>query len=378
MENRKKILFLITKGNFGGAQRYVFDLATSLPKEKFDVVVGCGEGETLPRKLEGVGVRTIRVSGLKRDINFAREFAVFKNIVRLIQTEKPDILHLNSSKMGALGALAGRLARTPLIVFTGHGWAFNEERPFLSKSFIALAHWFTILLSHRVIAVSKNIESQINRFPFVSQRIVCIHNGIDEFKTLSKKEARKKIAPDRSEKIWIGTISELHKNKGIDFIIRAFAETTKTAKDVLLLVIGDGEERKCLERLVQQYRIERHVFFAGFIDDARQYLPALDIFTLTSRTEAFPYAPLEAGIAELPVIASSVGGIPEIIANNKSGILVQKGNVSEIHNALIELTQNNRKRNSLGRELREKTLTDFSKNKMLDETILVYTRGRNF
>src|SRR3989344_8990682 len=108
-EDRKKVLFLITKGNFGGAQRYVYDLATSLPKSKFEAVVAFGEGEELKALLEQAGIRTIQIEKLIREVKTFDEFKVCKNLIELIKRERPDIIHLNSSKMGGIGAVAGRL-----------------------------------------------------------------------------------------------------------------------------------------------------------------------------------------------------------------------------------------------------------------------------
>src|SRR3989344_4387469 len=110
MQNKKKILFIITKGNFGGAQRYVYDLATSLPKSEFEAVVACGEGDLLPNKLGEVGIKTIKINNLVREIKTSNEFSVCKELVALIRTERPDIIHLNSSKMGGIGSVAGRIA----------------------------------------------------------------------------------------------------------------------------------------------------------------------------------------------------------------------------------------------------------------------------
>ena len=105
---REKILYVITKGNWGGAQRYVFDLATNLPPGEFEAVVACGEGNALPEKLVRAGIRCERISSLDRTVSFA-DIAAFREIFRLLKKERPDILHLNSSRAALLGAIAARL-----------------------------------------------------------------------------------------------------------------------------------------------------------------------------------------------------------------------------------------------------------------------------
>jgi len=140
-EKRTKIFYLITKGNFGGAQRYVYELASSLPTSDYEVSVILGEGETLAKKLAEKNIRTIRLPELGRDINLGGDWSVFWSLYRIFRRERPDIIHLNSSKIGGLGSLAGRLAGVKKIIFTGHGWPFNEKRPWLQKKIISFYHF---------------------------------------------------------------------------------------------------------------------------------------------------------------------------------------------------------------------------------------------
>jgi len=373
MDTKKtKILLMITKGNFGGAQHYLFDLATNLPKEKFDVVVACGEGATLEKKLAEKNIKTIKIQSLRRDVHFINDFRAFLEILKIIKTEHPDIIHLNSSKMGGLGGLAGRIAHFPRIVFTGHGWAFNEERSFSSKIFIGFIHWITILLSHRTIAVSEQVKDQIKRFPFVKNKIVCIENGIGFIDFLSRDEAREELIPHKENNLWIGTISELHKNKGLDFTIEAFARVTDDFKNSILVIIGEGEERKNLKKQIEKLSLADRVFLLGFKPDANRFLKAFDIATLTSRTEAFPYFPLEAGLASLPIVASWVGGIPEIVLNGETGLLAKKENIDDIEQALHILIKDESKRREFGESALERISELFRLEKELTRTMELY------
>ena len=178
------------------------------------------------------------------------------------------------------------------------------------------------------------------------------------------------ICPVRSRiKSLIGTISELHKNKGLDFLISACADLPE---NVSVYIIGDGEEKENLVKQIEKLGLQKKVFLLGRIENARKYLKAFDIFTLTSRTEALPYAFLEAGLAGLPVVTSRVGGIPEIVENEKNGILVEVGNVAEIAKSLKNLVLEPQKRASFGLALREKIEKEFSLEKMIFETEKFY------
>jgi glycosyltransferase involved in cell wall biosynthesis len=369
---KKKILYVITKGNFGGAQRYVFDLATTLPKDRFDVVVAFGEGSSLDEKLKSLNIRTIKINQLKRNINPLLDFGSFFELIKLFRNEKPDVVHLNSSKIGGLGALAGRITGIRNIIFTAHGWAWNEDRSFFSKKVITLLHWVTILLSHKTIAVSENIKNQIERLPFIKGKIVVIWNGISSIAFADKITARQKLGSTIKEKFWIGTIGELHKNKGLDFLIEAFSRITLNFPESTLIIVGEGEERKNLEHLIMEKGLQQKVHILGYIHNAAVFLKAFDIFTLTSRTEALPYVLPEAGLAECAVIATKVGGIPEIITSQKSGILIEKGNITHIEQALEDFLKNDEKRALFGKNLKQEVQSKFTLGDMAQKTIALY------
>ncbi len=378
-----KIFYLITKSNWGGAQRYVYDLATALLPDQFDATVIFGPGGTLAEKLTAAGIKTITLSSLGRDVKPLSDFATFRQLYRLFQTERPDIIHLNSSKIGALGALAGRLAGIKKIIFTGHGWAFNEKRSRLNRLLIGLIHWLTITLAHQTIAVSEKTARQISHLPLVKEKITIIHNGLATISYLEKTLARQALI----EKVWqkeisaaevdkftiIGTVSELHKNKGVDFLIQAFGEIKDQTANAVIWIIGEGEERKSLEQQIKNNNCEESIFLLGAIPNAAHYIKAFDIFTLTSRTEAFPYAVLEAGAASLPIIASAVGGIPEMIdKQGENGILVRSGNIRELKYTLLKLLKDQKLRTKLGKNISKKITKDFSLEKMVKETISLY------
>src|SRR3989344_9020554 len=121
-----KIFYGITKSNFGGAQRYVLDLATEAKKLGHNVVVLCGQEGKLVEKLGENKIETIAIRNLERDMSLVKEVKSFIKIVKILKKGRADVFHVNSSKMGGIGSLAGRIAGVKKIVFTSHGWAFNE------------------------------------------------------------------------------------------------------------------------------------------------------------------------------------------------------------------------------------------------------------
>lgn len=159
------MLFLITKATFGGAQRYVYDLATNLPQSEYEAGVAYGVPGRLSDMLDTYGIPTLNIPSLQRNIAFVSDIKSFFEIKQAIIDAAPDILHLNSSKAAALGALAGRMRGVRTIIFTAHGWPFKESRNPLSKVILFLASWCTALLATHVIVVSRIDEEIGQRMP---------------------------------------------------------------------------------------------------------------------------------------------------------------------------------------------------------------------
>ena len=381
-DKKIKIIFAITKASWGGAQQYVYDLATALSKDKYEVLALAGSDGPLIEKLKAYGIRTITITSLSRDIRIWDDFRSFFKIYKVFRQEKPEIIHLNSSKMGFIGALAGRITRVPKIIFTGHGWAFNEDRSLWQKKIIRLIHLLTVAMSHKTIAVSEQTKNQILKKGKYDSKVVVIRNGIEAIDFINKNSAREKICErlppdfDLDNRPWLGTISELHKNKGLKYLIEAvhlsaIANDDRT-KLPILIIIGEGERRTKLQQRITRYRLEDTIFLVGRMEEAKRYLKAFDVFTLTSITEALPYALLEAGQAGLPIIASAVGGIPEILDDMKSGILVRPKEPREIQKAIDFLLQNPERMTALGQNIQKKISTDFTKETMVKKTIELY------
>lgn len=375
-----KICYVITKANWGGAQRYIYDLATCLSKDDFEPVVVCGGTGALTSKLESGGIRTINLPQLGRDINLWNDGLVFISLIKLFRTERPDIIHLNSSKIGGLGALAGRIARVPKIIFTVHGWAFNEARPRWQKKLIAFFHWLTIRFCHQVITVANIEKAQVATWPKVKNKIRTIYNGVSPVAFFYRDTAREhllarypSLAPYRNQ-FWIGTIAELHQNKDLVNAIGAIALLKRRYPEGRYLIIGEGEQKAKLESLITEFELEKNVLLLGPIAEAAKYLKAFDLFLLNSRKEGLPYVILEAGLAGLPVIATRVGGIPEIIIDGQTGVLIPPENAEATAEAIEALMANGLEREILGRNLETSVRNNFSLEQMTEQTIATYKK----
>ncbi|MHB8710648.1 MAG: glycosyltransferase [Minisyncoccota bacterium] len=302
----KKILFVITKSNWGGAQRYVFDLATHLDRTQFDVAVALGGTGELRSKLTTTGIRVIPLQGIQRDLSVSADIGGFLALYEAMRAYKPDVVHLNSSKAGGLGALAARLLGVPRIIFTAHGWPFIEKRNWFWRLFALFGSWATALLSHAVIVVSKNDLRIGKRMPLCNAKMHLIYNGIDARMRFGSGEKIRSAFPIGAHVT--GTVGELTGNKNQI----ALVEQAKNDPAMFVAIVGEGEDRLKLEVKIKEYGLENRVKLFGFIP-ANEVLRGFDVFVLPSFKEGLPYVLLEAKAANLPIVASRVGGVGEIL-----------------------------------------------------------------
>lgn len=346
---KKSILYIITKSVWGGAQKYVYDLATglsqtSLPAGKagFRPMVAAGGTGPLAQKIISAGIPYFEIKSFQRDVNAFKDIFAFFEILSLLFKTKPDIVHVSSAKAGGISGVAIFLYKIlatkykTRAVFTIHGWTFNEPRPkwqiFLIKFFSKL----TCLFYDKIICVSEyDKQCAIKNKIAPERKLITIHNGIKpkDYNFYERTEKR----------FTVGTIGEETKNKGHKYLM----EAAKNFPGINFNIVSN-------------------------MSDAAMYLKNFDIFVLPSLKEGLPYVLLEAGLAEVPIIATNVGGIPEIIQNNETGILVNPTSAEEITGAIKKFIDNPELTKTLARNAREKILQEFSFEKMLNKTLAAY------
>ena len=232
------------------------------------------------------------------------------------------------------------------------------------------------MLADTTIAVSQSIKDQVVGWPSVKNRITVIPNGIQPINFLEQSNARTKLSETFPaldiHRHWVGTLAELHHIKGLDIFIDAATQLHKTHPRYQFVVMGEGEARKELETRIQKAGLEKTFILLGYIDQAATYLKAFNVFVLPSRSEALALAILEAGLAELPVIATRVGGIPEVIKNNESGVLISPEDAPALHAALEQTIENASHASSMAQALHQTVITQYSHEMMLEKTIKLY------
>ncbi len=376
MATRKKILYLITQDHWGGAQRYVFDLAQGL-KDDFEVVVAAGGDQGslgLGQRLEAAGIRFYRLDHLDRSISL-KDFSALAELIRLMKEIGPDIIHLNSSKISILGSLASlfyRPAKPPELIYTVHGWVFNEPLPFFKRYFYFWAEKLTAPLKDKIICVSDfDRRLALEKKIAPPERLTTIHNGLSPFALLPKKAALRELGMATDGRLILGSIANFYKTKGLEFFIGAAGKLKAAGLDFEAVIIGDGEERSYLERLIRTEGLEAEVILAGAKKEAARYLSAFDIYVSSSVKEGFSYSILEAMASGLPVVATRVGGNPEMVEDGKTGLLAAPRDSGMLAEKIREIIDKKLK-DGFGAEASGRVRSEFSLEKMIERTKDLY------
>lgn len=284
-------------------------------------------------------------------------------LYRWIRRVRPTILHTSLFHANLPGRILGRLAGVPIIVCSERTMAMESEWRY------RLNRW-TIGLVDRVIAVSANVRDFcVSHIGLPADKLTIIHNGVElpEEPLMSCQEARAVLGlpPDG---LVVGAVSRLDPVKGVAFLMQAFAHVDGAR----LVVIGDGPERGALESLADSLGLARRVHWVGHQRNASRLLSAFDLFVQPSLHEGLPNTVLEAMAAGLPVVATAVGGTPEVVVDGVTGLLVPPGTPDVLARAITTLLRDADLRRTMGQASRERVVQDFSVERMVEQTERLY------
>lgn len=360
---KPKILYIVTQGSWGGAQKYVFDLAANLTDE-FEVTVAAGsDGAELFYRLPPT-IKTHIFKRLKREIRPLSDLAAVFQIARFLKREKFDLVHLNSSKAGLIGALANALAGHPSkVLFTAHGWVYLEVLPWLTKKLYVLIEMAAAYLRDYTIVLCEREKKIASLYETAKENSVAvIPHGLDlvRLNFWPRNKAREILALDAGKDGWlVGAIANNYLTKGLSYLDEAAAALKN--KGVRVVVIGEQFEEEW-----------PNLITLGAKPDAYQYLKAFDIFVLPSTKEGFPYVILEAMAAGVPIVATSIGAIPEILEDKKSGLLVNPADSRALAQAVLELLGDENLRHRLAAAALRKS-KNFDFQNTLEKTKALYS-----
>jgi len=345
-----KILIVITHGNIGGATNFVFWLAKGLKERGVEVKAGFGEGEYLKEKLEKEKIEFVNFKWLKRTHNPLSNFLFIFEIKKFLDKEKFDVCHFNSTN-ALFGAIGAKISKSkPKTIFTIHGLSIldpNYKKNFWLKPIYWLIFKFLLFFVDIPVFVSNKNLRDAKKIKLVKNGVV-IYNGIPEPEFLEREIARKffeeKIKFDLKNKFLIGSIGRLDYSKNYEFLINVFPEILKMKPEAIAIIVGKGPERKRLENLIERTNLKEKIFLIGELKDASKYLKAFDLFVLPSRYEGLSITLIEVLFAQIPILASNVGGNEEIVGKecifkNKEELLekIKNPKLSKTKREIFEL-----------------------------------------
>ena len=371
------ILFYTDTPISGGAEKHIHLLAKNLLKDGYNVRVVCSNYKKLDAwcaemQKDGIGVIRMKVSH-KHD---PRHYFQLKKI---LAKEQPDILHLHLWNPGACRYAFWTKAARP-----SNGKIITTEHdPFPLKGFKkSLKKNGLTKTAHSITVSEANYTSMLQWYPQLKNRMSVIHNGIDlqsfeksllHFTQQEKQKIRTQLFEAKADDKIILSIAALHPRKGLKYLLQAMPKMVEQKNSTKLVIIGEGPEKNTLQKLAKKLKIQNHVKFLGKQENIPKIMRTADLFVLPSIKEAFGLVLLEAMAAQLPIVATNVGGIPEIVEDRKSGMLVEPANADALARTIIMLLNNKPLREKLA-FLGHHRVKEFAIQKMVEKTKEVYNR----
>jgi glycosyltransferase involved in cell wall biosynthesis len=313
------VVHIAESTGWAGGERYLLALATDLDRKRFKLSVIVPDDGPLVARLHALGIETCRVRLNDRLVSPR----AFLGLVRALQQLRPVIVHSHGARSNVYTRLAARYAGVPVVVSTVHNSLFDYEVAGWRRALYVLAERVTSPLADRVVAVSQAIARDlVERYRIDAARTVVVHNGIDAWAFRPARDAatvRAEMRVPRGRRV-IVMAGRMTPQKGWDVLLEAAARLTAVRDDLFWLLVGDGPLRAALTRRAGDLGVR--ACFAGARADMADVLGCADVVVLASRSEGLPFTLLEAMALGKPVVATRVGGVPEVVEDGRSGRLV--------------------------------------------------------
>lgn len=375
---------MIARLNMGGPALHVAYLSAGLRERGYGTTLVAGSlargEESMAYVAQDLGVPIIRLNALKRDISPLRDAMSVIRLASLIRMQRPHILHTHTAKAGAIGRLAALLAgdaRPPIIVHTYHGHVLRGYFDPLRAAAFKQIERVLARVSTVLIAVSPQVRDDLVRLgvaPPEKFAVVRLGIGLDEripAHSNGRAETRRLMGiPD--ERFIVGWIGRMTGIKRTDDVLLAVRKLRERGVDACLCMVGDGPDRDHVEQKARELGIVRHTLFLGYQEDVAQYFAAFDAMVLPSANEGTPVTAIEALAAGRPVVATRVGGVPDVVRDGEDGFLVEPSDVDALADRLATLARDPGLRERMGATGRARVLPRYAVDRLLDDMDRLY------
>lgn len=349
--SRPRLLLLITLAETGGAQAYVASLLPALLAE-YDVAVAAHGDGFLREASTQAGARYLPLEHVRRPLDPRQDALGLLELVRLFRRVRPQIVHANSSKAGFLGRLAAVAAGVPVRVFTAHGWAFKAHDGLAAAAYLWADRLMSPLTTTTICVAESELRAGLRARTCRAARTVVIRNGV----ALGPPPPRRPKRPGAPVELL--SVGRLRAPKDFTTLVRAVAALAPGS--VRLRIAGDGPDRAEVADEVAQLGLDGAVELLGARDDVADLLAGADAFVLSTDSEGLPMSVLEAMAAGLPVVASAVGGVPELVRDGETGALVPPRDPNALAAAIAGLAADADLRARLGDAARRRAEREFA------------------
>ncbi len=370
-EDRVTVLLAGSGRAVGGAERVVWEIATRLPKRRFEVHVWLSPDPGVDELAEGLAARDVAVHRVEEIVS-RWDWKRIVSAWRRLRALKPRLLHLHHGQAASdpyLAALAG-FAGVPHVVVTEHLAGPLHDPPGRALKRQELADASAVTAACGAVA-----DALVAEYGIARGLVRVVGNGADppdeEAEAAPAREARQALGVRPDRPLWV-CAARLEVQKGHAALLEALARLRERNVDFVLALAGGGSLRGDLERRASALGLEDHVRFLGQLDVLGPLLAAADVVVLPSLWEGLPLTLLEAMVRARPVIASAVGGVPEVVEDGVSGMLVPPGRPEALATALEQLHRHPRAAEGLGRAAAERVRTDFTWKRVVERFEAVY------
>ncbi len=367
-----RIMEMIDRPTLGGGQRTVLLLAANLNRGLFDVCVSSAPGGPFVEEVEKSGLRHIHVP-LDKKLGWR----VIKNIAAVLKSEHIDILHTHGGYAGLYGRWAAGRCGTPVVVHTLHGIHYLHYRNFLLRRVSIGLERLLSRRTDRLILVSyADLGRAVKHRLAPPDSLTVIQNGSPVLKPLSAEAKIRK----RRELGWgsglpvVGTVARLHRQKGVLYFLLAAESISSRFPDARIAVVGDGPLCRALKKRARRLKIDDKIFFLGERRDAFELMNLFDIFVLPSLWEGLPFVLVEAAALGKPIVATAVDGVPEVIEEERTGLLVPPKDPQLLAGAIIRLLEDRKLAGRLGERAEATIPVRFPLGRMVEQTENLYLK----
>ena len=371
-----KVLHIHTRGIIGGSGSSLLLVLKGLSKDRYKPELACGSRGSLVEGAKENDITLNNIPHLRNEINIFYDLVALFELIILLTKKEYHIVHTHNSKAGILGRFAANICRVPIIIHTQHSCVFKYGTlNCIQKKFYYLLELLSAKFTDKIIYVTESL-----RKTFIDAKIssendsVAIYSGIDVEKfriNINVAEKKKELGLNNNEFV-VGIISRLEQGKGNELVIESIPKIIQEVANIKFVFVGKGELKDDLIKLADSCGVEDQVVFLGLREDVPELLQVFDIVCLASLYEGMGMVLLEAQAAGRPVVATKIGGIIDIVNENKSGFLVPSKDTDALAEAIKKIAQDSHLKSQMSQEARRFVDYRFSGAKMVVDIINVY------